>query len=266
MANPAGSFIWYELMTPDPTAAAKFYGAVVGWKIPHEASPQPDGKDYRMIVRSDGGNLGGVLKLTSDMQRHGAHPTWLAYLQVKNVDAALQAIEADGGKTLMPKMALPVGEIAMVSDPMGAPLYLMAPLPPPGKPDATSDVFDPKAAQRVRWNELASRDLARAKAFYAKHFSFEFKEVMSMGEMGDYCFIDHGSVRLGAIMQKPAQSPIAIWLFYFGVDSVLAAKRAIESGGGKVMMGPHQVPGGDWIIVATDPQGAPFGVVGPQGE
>ena len=31
--SATGSFIWYELMTSDATAAAKFYGAVVGWKI-----------------------------------------------------------------------------------------------------------------------------------------------------------------------------------------------------------------------------------------
>ena len=30
---PAGSFIWYELMTPDPAAAKAFYDAVVGWDI-----------------------------------------------------------------------------------------------------------------------------------------------------------------------------------------------------------------------------------------
>lgn len=266
MANLPGSFIWYELITPDPTAAAIFYGSVMGWKIPHSPTPQPGGKDYRMIVRSDGGNLGGVLKLTTDMQQQGARPVWLAYLNVKDVDVAVKAIEADGGKTLMPKMALPVGEIAMVADPMGSPFYVMRPIPPPDKPDATSDVFDPKAVQRVRWNELSSPDLARAKTFYAKHFGFAFNESMPMGEMGDYCFIDHGRLRLGAIMQKPAQSPIGIWLFYFGVPSSMAAKQAIERGGGKVMMGPHEVPTGDWIIVATDPQGATFGVVGPKGE
>jgi len=31
------------------------------------------------------------------------------------------------------------------------------------------------------------------------------------------------------------------------------------------MNGPHQVPGGDWVVSAVDPQGAAFGVVGPQG-
>ena len=30
MASAPGSFIWYELMTTDSNAAARFYGAVVG--------------------------------------------------------------------------------------------------------------------------------------------------------------------------------------------------------------------------------------------
>lgn len=259
------SFIWYELMTSDASAAAKFYGAVVGWTIADRPDPQAGGQDYRMIGRSDGGFAGGVLTLTQEMVQHGAHPTWLGYLHVADVDAAVAAIEADGGRTLMPKKDLPVGAIAMVTDPMGTPLYVMAPLPPPGKPAAKSDVFDVAAMQRVRWNELSSPDLSRAKAFYARHFGFEFNEAMPMGAMGDYCFIDLAGVRLGAVMQKQAQSPIGGWLFYFAVPSVTAAKAAIETAGGKVMVGPHEVPGGSWIVVATDPQGAAFGVVGPKG-
>jgi hypothetical protein len=38
MANPASSFIWYELMTPDPAGSKRFYDAVVaGWTV--EAQP-----------------------------------------------------------------------------------------------------------------------------------------------------------------------------------------------------------------------------------
>ena len=62
-----------------------------------------------------------------------------------------------------------------------------------------------------------------------------------------------------------ALGPPAAWLFYFGVPSIAAAKSAIETGGGKVLTGPHEVPGGEWIVTATDPQGASFGVVGPRG-
>jgi len=263
-----GSFIWYELMTPDPGAAASFYGAVVGWKISSQANPLPSGQDYRMIGRADGGAAGGVMALTPDMQKHGALPFWVGYLHVANVDAAVSAIVADGGKVLMPRMDLPVGSMAMVTDPMGTPFYVMTPIPPPDKPNAKSDVFDARAVQRVRWNELASPDLARAKAFYSRHFNFQFNQVMPMGPMGDYCFIDHEAGRLGAIMQKQPsdKSPVAAWTFYFGVPSVSAAKRAIESNGGKVLLDIHEVPGSEWIVVATDPAGAMFGVVGPKGD
>jgi predicted enzyme related to lactoylglutathione lyase len=44
--NPAtGSFIWYELMTPDANAAARFYGNVVGWKIADHANAPSGGQD-----------------------------------------------------------------------------------------------------------------------------------------------------------------------------------------------------------------------------
>jgi uncharacterized protein len=258
-----GSFIWYELMTPDPDAAGKFYGAVLGWKITPPQAPAGE-KDYRMILRSDGGSAGGMLRLSEDMQHHGARPIWLGYLHVRDVDVATRDILADGGKLLMPRTDLPVGKIAMLADPMGTPFYVMDPLPPPGQPDAKSDVFDVEAPQRVRWNELYSEDLARAKAFYAKHFGFQSNESMPMGPMGDYCFLDHHGVRIGAVMQKPPSAPNSIWLFYFGVASVAEAKRAIEAGGGQVMHGPVQVPGGLWTNMAEDPAGAAFGVVGAE--
>jgi predicted enzyme related to lactoylglutathione lyase len=261
-----GSFIWYELMTPDPDAAAKFYGAVVGWKIAAPA-PTPDGQDYRNIQRSDGGAAGGVLRLTADMQKHGAQPIWLGYLHVGDVETAVRSVQTDGGKLLMPRKDLPVGSIAMVTDPMGTPFYLMAPIPPPGKPNAKSDVFDTKALQRVCWNELLSPDLTRAKQFYSKHFNFQFNEVMPMGAMGDYCFIDHDGVRLGAIMQRPATATRgAAWLFYFRVDSLAVARRAVESGGGRITQSPHEVPGNEWVVEAIDPAGAAFGLVSKSNE
>lgn len=260
MSNPAGSFIWYELMTPDPDRATSFYGAVIGWQISAPDAARPDGKDYRMIGRSDGRHAGGVLRITDDMR--GAPTLWLPYLSTVDVDATIAAIVADGGTLWMPPMNIPVGRIAMMADPQGVPIYLMTPIPPPDAPDMTSDVFERSAPQRVNWNELSSPDLAASKAFYAKHFGFEFNETMNMGPMGDYCFIDHHGVRIGAITQRQDPKQPSSWLFYFGVPSVTAAKSAIESNSGTVMMGPHQVPTGEWIVIATDPAGAPFGIVG----
>jgi len=262
MPNPVGSFIWYELMTTDPDAAADFYGKVIGWKIAAHSDPGAGGMDYRMIVRDDGGMAGGVLKLTDEMCQGGAIPCWMPYLYVPDVDAEIKAIEAEGGKLQMPATDLPVGRIAMVLDPQGVPIYLMAPVPPEGQPDAVSDVFDESAVQRVRWNELASKDQDGSMDFYARHFGFEFNDKMPMGDLGDYCFIHHHGKRLGAVMRKNWDNGV-LWDFYFGVPSASAAKAAIEANGGTVINDPMEVPGGDWVVFGIDPQGARFGVVGP---
>jgi len=263
MTNPLGSFIWYELMTNDADRVGPFYEAVAGWTVSPGDPVAP--VDYRHIGRADGGANGGILQLTPEMQEAGAHPAWVPYFHVADVDAEVAAVEAEGGRVLMAKTTIPEGSFAMATDPMGTPFYVMTPVPPPGKPDAKSDVFSVSEAGHMRWNELASPDQDRAKDFYARHFGFEFNNSMPMGAMGDYCFIEHHGDVLGAIMrQQPGQPPL--WVPYIGVNSAEEAKRAIEANGGKVLNGPHQVPGGEWVVQAEDPSGARFGVVGPKGD
>jgi predicted enzyme related to lactoylglutathione lyase len=257
--NPKGDFIWYELITPDAEGAKAFYDAVVGWNI-GEGAPEFGG--YRMIGRSDGGNAGGVLPLTDEMQQHGARPTWLGYISVADVDQAVAAIEQAGGKGLMPAFDIPnVGRIAMVADPQGAPFYVMRATPP--EPKAQSDVFSPTAEQRVGWNELSTTDPVAARKFYTGQFGWGSDEFMDMGEMGEYRFLEQDGTRIGAlcgVMQ--GQQPK--WRFYFRVPSISAAKQTAEAKGGTIHMGPHQVPTGDYIIIGSDPQGAEFALVGGQ--
>ncbi|WP_298191481.1 VOC family protein [Novosphingobium sp.] len=263
MTTPNVPFIWYELMTTDAEAAAAFYGAVVGWTI---APPEPGSPiAYSMIKRSDHGGQGGVLQLTSEMQAEGAHPAWIPYFHATDIDAAIAAVLADGGRQLSPRMDIPEGSFAMVTDPLGTPFYLMQPNPHEDRPDAGSDVFAAEKPQHVRWNELPSPDPEAAKAFYTRHFGMSFTRTMPMGEMGDYEFMDHRDVTLGAIMrrQNPAQPPF--WTMYLGVPDIDKACAAISASGGTMMWGPHEVPGGEFSGIAVDPQGAMFGVVGPKG-
>ena len=101
----------------------------------------------------------------------------------------------------MPAFDIPdVGRIAMVTDPQGVPFYVMKPTPPAGNEDKVSDVFSPDQPGRVSWNELATRDLEAAKRFYRDQFGWTRGDVMPMGDMGDYQFIDHHGVRIGAMM------------------------------------------------------------------
>lgn len=257
-------FIWYELMTTDPDASATFYSAVVGWTVAAHGDAQPGGGDYRMIVRSDGSTAGGLFGLSQEMREHGARPCWLGYLYTPDVDATVAAIVADGGAVKMPVMELPVGRIAMVNDPQGVSFYAMTPVPPADQPDAQSDVYHRSAPQHVSWNELYTSDVEAAKAFYAKHFGMSFNDKMPMGEMGDYWFITEGTMEdaIGAMMQKPPHVPTSSWLYYIRVADIDAAVESVKAGGGQVVNGPMEVPGGDWIINGVDPQGAAFSLVG----
>lgn len=256
-----GDFIWYELMSADPEAAKTFYDEVVGWNIGPAVA---DYNGYRMIERSDGKPAGGILPLTAEMQQHGARPTWLGYIHVADVDQAAREIEQDGGKLLMSHDIPNVGRIALVTDPSGAHFYIMKPTPPANDPDAKSDVFSTNQAQHVRWNELSTTDQDRAVQFYTRHFGWTQQGDMDMGEFGKYQFIQANGVGIGAIMRKPPQIPGSMWTYYIGVEDIDRAAEAIKSGGGQVMHGPMEIPGGEFSLNALDPEGAPFGLVGPR--
>ncbi len=260
----ASNFIWYELMTPDPAGAASFYGAVVGWTIESAGLQTAGGIDYRMIGRDDGGNAGGVLALNADMIAGGARPIWIGYLHVADVDAAVAAIEADGGTVQMGPMDIEVGRIAMVTDPQGAPFYVMDPTPPPGSEGMESDVFSVTEAQHMRWNELATSDPDAAVAFYRKHFGWGQEGEMDMGPIGAYRFIQRGDVGIGAVMPLMEGYPVPVWNFYIGVDDIDRARDAVAANGGTITNEPMEIPGGEYAMNAIDPQGAPVGFVGPK--
>ena len=202
--------------------------------------------------------------MTDEMREHGARPMWLGYLNVADVDASTASIEGAGGKTYMPPTDIGgVGRIATVSDPQGAPFYIMKPMPPTDDSNAKSDVFSADAEQRVGWNELSTSDPAAARRFYAEQFGWGMDDFMDMGAMGEYRFIDHDGQRLGALFNAANGQP-SHFRFYFRVPSIAAAKDIVEAKGGTIHMGPHQVPTGDWIVICSDPQGAEFALVGSQ--
>ena len=262
MPESQGMFVWYELITPDPAGAKAFYDAVVGWNV--DADPMEGGADYRMIKRSDGGNAGGLLRLTDEMRQHGARPVWLGYIGVEDVDSTVSALEAEGGRVMMPAWDTPYGRIAMLTDRQGAPFYVMRPIPPAGEEDKQADVFSVEKPQTIRWNELSTTDPDAAIALYTRHFGWRQEGSMDMGEMGQYHFLYRGDTMIGAVMPKMPEMPVSQWSFYIGVDDIDRAHEAVKAGGGQVLMGPMEIPGGEYAINGIDPQGAAFGLVGPR--
>jgi predicted enzyme related to lactoylglutathione lyase len=66
------------------------------------------------------------------------------------------------------------------------------------------------------------------------------------------------------MMTKPPAIPRPYWGYYFNVPAVDAAADRVKAAGGKVVNGPHEVPGPMYIIQCTDPQGAYFALVAPK--
>jgi hypothetical protein len=65
-------------------------------------------------------------------------------------------------------------------------------------------------------------------------------------------------------MTKPPVVPTPYWGYYINVAAIDAAAARIVAGGGKIINGPMQVPGDQWIVQAIDPQGAVFSLVALQ--
>lgn len=256
MPNPDGTPIWYELLSSDAEASKAFYEKVIGWTV-HPAAP--GGMDYRMIDTGGDGFVGGLMALTPEMQAGGAKPTWLFYIGVDDVDATAAKIVEHGGSITMAPFDIPgAGRAALVADPQGVPFYIMR-----GASEEASTVWSPMGMGKCSWNELNTSDQAAAMDFYAALFGWKYPEKMSMGPMGDYVFVEAAGQTIGATMNQPPGSPPPAWQFYFRTSDIEAAAAKVAEAGGTVHYGPAEVPGGDRIIVASDPHGVMFGAVGP---
>ena len=254
MANHHGDFIWYELLTTDTVAAAAFYGSVIGWE---RKSSAQTGMDYTQF--SMGGTyVAGMMALPPSETDIGMRPGWLGYIGVDDVDAAVGKVTAGGGSVFMPAQDIPgVGRFAMLADPQGVAFYVMR-----GSVEGTSTSFSATDAGHCSWNELATSDQPAALSFYTTQFGWATGESMNMGDMGNYQFVTQHGKPIGGIMTRRPDGPPPAWTFYFRVADIEGAAERVRAGGGQIMHGPAEVPGGDSIVIGADPQGALFALVG----
>jgi predicted enzyme related to lactoylglutathione lyase len=246
-----GSFIWYELASPDVAASEAFYASVVGW------TPQPfEGGAGYTVLNSASDGVGGIMAL-----QPGGKPGWTGYIGVADTDAAAESIRQAGGAVHYGPDDIPgVGRFAVVADPQGVGFSLLTPSTQGDRPTPP-----PETPGHIGWHELHTTDWEAAFGFYSEQFGWVKDQAMDMGAMGTYQLFADGGRQVGAMFNSP-DMPAPTWLFYFNVASTLAAVDRIKAGGGQVLMGPHEVPGGGLIVQATDPQGIMFAIVGPTSE
>jgi uncharacterized protein len=248
----ANTFVWYELVTRDVDAALAFYGRLFGW----EARDFPGGADRYAIVHAKDKPVGGVMALPEGM----SEPFWLGYVGTADIDAALTRFTAAGGTLHRGPWEIPdVGRLALVSDPQGVGLALFQ-----GASDQPGEAFNQGAPGHGNWHELLTTDPDAAFAFYAGQFGWTRGDVLEMSAMGTYQLFKAGEAAIGGIMKAPAGTR-PTWQYVFGSPDIDEALARIREGGGTVLHGPSEVPGGAMVVQATDPQGAAFALVGPAG-
>jgi hypothetical protein len=246
-----GTPCWVELATPDVDGAVAFYGGLFGWEIPEQPNSAELG-GYRRALKG-GVDVAGVMPLMAE----GQPPVWTTQIAVADADAATAAAREAGGSVIAEPMdVMDIVRFAIVADPTGAVFGLTEPKGFRG----AGLVNEPGT---FCWNELATRDTAAAKSFYAAVFGWGVEE-HDMGEMGTYTEWKLGEDSVGGMMdmantQMPAEVP-PHWLTYFAVENTDAALETIKSSGGRVAFGPIDIPAGRFAVVA-DPFGAMFAVI-----
>ena len=254
MPASRGKFIWYDVMTTDTKAAAKFYCDVIGWSA--QEHPMVDGGTYTVFSKG-AVMVAGLMAIPDPVRAEGVPPCWSGYISVDDVDADARGVQAAGGAIKRPPTDIPdVGRFAVVSDPGGAVFLLFKP-----NTQEEPSAVAPMTPGHIGWHELIAADPDREFAFYSRLFGWTKDRAHDMGPMGIYQTFATGGAPCGGIMKAGAQAPHPSWNYYIAVDSVAAAADHAVTRGAKVLHGPAEVPGGAWIVQVSDPQGARFSMV-----
>jgi predicted enzyme related to lactoylglutathione lyase len=249
----ADSFFWYDLMTTDMAAAKKFYSAVLGWGIQESVNPV---MEYTVFT-VQGVGVAGLLPVPDEVLKAGGGPAWMGYIHAKDLDDTLKRLTEAGGTIRRPPVLVPgIIRFAVVADPQGAGFLVAQPLS-----SETPPTFAPDTPGTVGWRELMAVEWQSAFAFYEKLFGWEKGDAIDMKEMGVYQLFLANGARTGGMMTKPDYIPVPHWGFYHNVEAIDAAAARVTDAGGQILMGPHQVPGGQWIVQCKDPQGGHFSLV-----
>ncbi len=236
-----GRIIWYELFTPDAGQVEPFYRALLGWRF------DPVGTYYHLI-RLGERPIGGVVRV-ADEHTQGR---WIPVLSVRDADAAAERATRAGGRVLEGPRALERrGRFALVADPEGAQMLLLASAS--GDPPETTP-----ALNGWLWTELWSEDPEVAQRFYETLAGYRTLRIPRGAGRPDYrIFLRDGHWRAG-LTELPAEGAEPQWIPVVRVADPHATAQRGRALGGRILFDPGRLPAGGDTVVIADPAGAPL--------
>lgn len=259
-SHAAGSPCWVDLMSPDTEASKAYYTSVFDWTA--EDQFDDDGTYTYTLFSKDGQVVAGMGGQPPGMPG-GMPPVWNTYIAVDDPEAAVAKATEAGGQVMMPPMqVMSAGNMAILSDPTGAAISVWK----AGDHIGAEVCNEPDT---WAWNELMTRDVDAAKAFYSSVFGWNYDE-MDMGPMGTYNVIAGGENNgLGGLMSMPPDLPDMVpnhWAVYFTVADIDASIAAATEAGGQVTNGPMPIPGVGTTAVIHDPAGGSYCLLQPESD
>ena len=261
MVKMHGSPCWYELSTSDGSlgAAEGFYGDVLGWAFKDAGM-----EGFELPPRERGRRHGRGADEHAAPTPAAMPPFWMIYFAVNDADKAAADIKAAGGQIYREPADIPeTGRFAVVADPQGAAFGILQPSPM-ADGGAGGNAFDQQKAGHGNWNELMSSDPAAGFGFYSDLFGWQKSRPWTWARWAPTRSSRTTGTDIGGMMGL-GNSPVPAWLPYFGTNGVEAAMGRIAQRAARSPTGRWRCPGGAFIAVAQDPQGAWFAVVGPEG-
>ena len=116
------------------------------------------------------------------------------------------------------------------------------------------------------WNELMTRDVERAKKFYADTVGWSYDAMPIPGDGGTYWVAKMNDEPVAGILDisSPEFGPVPeSWMSYIAVDDVDARVAKAVKAGAKLMKPAFDVPGVGRIAILMQPDGAGVGWMTP---
>jgi predicted enzyme related to lactoylglutathione lyase len=240
---------WVDLSSTDAQASRAFYSKLFGWQV--DVNPDPQYGGYA-LAKLEGKDVGGI----GPTQSPDVPTVWNIYLGTEDVDELARRVQAAGGTVVAPPFDVgDQGRMAVFQDPAGA--FISA------WQGTRMGGFQTEVGNSYGWAELNARGVENALPFYTQLFGWTTKtSEMGEGQPPYTEFQLDGQSVAGAWEMNPmvpAEVP-SYWQVYFTVDDVDAAFRKALEGGARELQPPQDFPGGRFAI-ASDPQGASFGLL-----
>lgn len=235
-----GEFVWIDLVTSDTETNTKFLTSLFGWEI--------KGDKAYSVAYSGTKPVAGIVD-EKELSKDAISSFWVLSASVKDVDATLTKVKANGGKVISEKTTVPGrGETAIVQDKQEAYFSIM------NNPNGDIKASAARNGEWL-WAELWTLNPKEAASFYTNVLNCTSYPIENRED--GYIVLKSEKYDFAGIVETPMKKEQPIWIPVLKVENPKdIASKALELGG-KIILGPMIVSGKQVALIAT-PDGAPF--------